>query len=140
MRALTQFQSDENSAARNDNTVLFPNRDSSRRPSKDPRVGCAGIVRWGAKILLGRRNKDPNRGLWVLPGGGVIFGESFEDTLRRELREEAGIEIDIDHFFKVYELIVPPDEHRVIVYLTANYQSGEPFASNDLSDVGFFGS
>lgn len=105
---------------------------------KNPRVGCAGIVRQGDKVLLGRRNKEPNRGLWVLPGGGVGFGETFADTLHRELQEEAGIQIQINGIFNVQELILPPEEHRVIVYLTANYRGGNPIASDDLSEVGFF--
>lgn len=103
-----------------------------------PRIGCAGIVRCGDEVLLGRRNKEPNQGLWVLPGGGVDFGETFAETLKRELAEEAGIEIDVDGVFNVFELINPPDEHRVIVYMHARYRAGEPIASSDLSDVRFF--
>lgn len=105
---------------------------------KNPRIGCAGIVRRGADVLLGKRNKEPNRGLWVLPGGGVDFGETFAETLKRELSEETGIEIDVDGVFNVYELINPPHEHRVIVYMYARYRAGEPIAASDLSDVRFF--
>ncbi|HEX7859108.1 MAG TPA: NUDIX domain-containing protein [Verrucomicrobiae bacterium] len=103
-----------------------------------PRLGCAGVIRRGEGVLLGKRGKEPNRGLWVLPGGGVEFGESFENTLRREIREEAGIEIDIESVFDVYQLINPPYEHRVIVYLLANHRAGEPVPSSDLSEVQFF--
>jgi 8-oxo-dGTP diphosphatase len=105
---------------------------------RDPRLGCAGIVRRGERVLLGKRDKDPGRGLWVLPGGGVAFGETFAETLRREIAEEAGIEIEIDGVFNVFELINPPAEHRVIVYMNARYRSGEPIASSDLSEVRFF--
>jgi 8-oxo-dGTP diphosphatase len=103
-----------------------------------PRLGCAGLIRCGDSVLLGKRNKEPNRGLWVLPGGGVEFCESFTATLQRELLEEAGIQVDVQGVFKVYELINPPSEHRVIVYLNGNYRSGEPIASSDLSEVRFF--
>lgn len=103
-----------------------------------PRLGCAGLIRYGHQVLLGKRNKEPNRGLWVLPGGGVEFGESFATTLQRELLEEAGIEIDVQNVFNVYELINPPGEHRVIVYVNGSYRSGEPIASSDLSEVRFF--
>ena len=75
-----------------------------------PRLGCAGIVRRGDAVLLGLRNKEPNLGMWVLPGGGIEFGEKFADTLRRKLAEEASIEIDVDDeaVFNVYELVNPP--------------------------------
>jgi len=105
---------------------------------RNPRIGCAGIVRRGNEVLLGRREKEPARGLWVLPGGGVDFGETFAETLQREVSEEVGIEIDVEGVFNVFELINPPNEHRVIVYLNARYRSGQPVASSDLSDVRFF--
>src|SRR5208337_2368627 len=38
-------------------------------PEQRPRLGCAGIIKRGVAVLLGKRAKDPNRGLWVLPGG-----------------------------------------------------------------------
>lgn len=112
-----------------------------RQPARrNPRLGCAGIVRRGERVLLGKRDKEPGRGLWVLPGGGVAFGETFAETLQREISEEAGIEIEVDGVFNVFELINAPSEHRVIVYLNARYRSGEPIASSDLSDVRFFDS
>jgi ADP-ribose pyrophosphatase YjhB (NUDIX family) len=94
--------------------------------AKRPRLGCAGIVRRGDEILLGRRDKEPNRGLWVLPGGGVDFGESFAQTLCREMTEEAGIDVDYEGVFGVYEIVNPPNEHRVIVFVNANHRAGEP--------------
>jgi 8-oxo-dGTP diphosphatase len=110
----------------------------SQKKKERPRLGCAGLVRRGEAVLLGKRAKEPNRGLWVLPGGGVEFGERFAETLARELQEEAGIEVEVHEVFKVYELINPPDEHRVIVYMIAEHRSGEPMASSDLTEVRFF--
>jgi 8-oxo-dGTP diphosphatase len=137
MRSLAKFQSNEHSYAQNDNAVVFaPVLNGSGK--KDPRLGCAGIVRRGDDVLLGQRNKEPNRGLWVLPGGGVDFGETLVQTLKRELAEEAGIEVEVDDIFEISELISPPDEHRVIVYMNARYRAGNPVASRDLSDVRFF--
>jgi ADP-ribose pyrophosphatase YjhB (NUDIX family) len=106
-------------------------------PKQRPRLGCAGLILRDGRVLLGKRNKEPNRGLWVLPGGGVEFGESFAQTLERELLEEAGIAVEVRDVFKTYELINLPNEHRVIVYLIAEHRSGEPVASSDLSDVRF---
>jgi ADP-ribose pyrophosphatase YjhB (NUDIX family) len=108
------------------------------QPKPRPRLGCAGLVWRGDQVLMGLRSKEPNRGLWVLPGGGVEFGESFAQTLERELSEEAGIGVKVRDIFKTYELINPPNEHRVIVYLVADHRSGEPIPSSDLSAVRFF--
>jgi 8-oxo-dGTP diphosphatase len=138
MTTLTKIEIGERQFTKNDEVLAFVRAIPAVANGKSPRVGCAGIVRRGDAVLLGRRNKDPNRGMWVLPGGGVGFGETLFDTLHRELHEEAGIEIQVDGFFNVYELITPPDEHRVIIYLTARYRAGNPIASDDLSEVGFF--
>jgi len=116
---------------------LQPASSPSAESKQRPRLGCAGLIRRGDEVLLGKRNKEPNRGLWVLPGGGVEFGESFAKTLERELWEETRIKIDVQGIFKVFELINPPSEHRVIVYVNGNYRSGEPIASSDLSEVRF---
>jgi 8-oxo-dGTP diphosphatase len=138
MRSLAKYQPDESSYAGSDNTVMLAPPLPNGSGKKNPRLGCAGIVRRGDDVLLGRRNKDPNRGLWVLPGGGVNFGESLVQTLKRELAEEAGIDVEVDDVFEVSELINLPDEHRVIFFINARYRGGEPVASSDLSDVRFF--
>jgi 8-oxo-dGTP diphosphatase len=138
MRSLAKFQPDESPYAGSDNADMFTPQLLSGSGRKNPRLGCAGIVRRGDDVLLGQRNKDPNRGLWVLPGGGVDFGESLVQTLKRELAEEAGIDIEVDDLFDISELINLPDEHRVIFYMNARYRGGEPVASSDLSDVRFF--
>jgi len=98
------------------------------------------LILRGDQVLLGKRNKEPNRGLWVLPGGGIEFCETFAQTLKRELLEEAGINVEVRNIFKTYELINPPNEHRVIVYLIADHRSGDPVPSSDLSEVRFFNS
>lgn len=102
-----------------------------------PRLGCAGIISKNDSILMGVRAKEPNKGKWILPGGGVNFGETFAETLQREIYEEASIEISVNEVFKIYQLINKPDEHRVIVYLYAEYKGGDLIPSSDLSEVKF---
>jgi 8-oxo-dGTP diphosphatase len=45
----------------------------------------------GSQVLLMRRNKEPNLGLWVAPGGKIELDESPHDAARRELLEETGL-------------------------------------------------
>ncbi len=46
----------------------------------------------GLKILLIKRGNHPSIGFWALPGGFIELEENLEDTARRELMEETGIE------------------------------------------------
>jgi 8-oxo-dGTP diphosphatase len=103
-----------------------------------PRIGSAVIVRDEAnRILLGRRNKDPQRGSWVLPGGKIHAFESIAEAAARELEEETGLKIEVQGQFRVYEIVNPPDEHRIIIYSWGRARGGIPKASDDLSDVRF---
>jgi 8-oxo-dGTP diphosphatase len=56
------------------------------------RLGVYGILVKDSQILLALKASGPYQGLWDLPGGGVEFGETPEETLTRELREEVALE------------------------------------------------
>src|SRR5690349_12230029 len=103
-----------------------------------PRVGSALIVRDEAnRILLGKRNKDPQRGNWVLPGGKIHAFESIADAAARELEEETGLKVEVQHQFRVYEVINAPQEHRIVIYSWARAVGGDLRASDDISEVKF---
>jgi 8-oxo-dGTP diphosphatase len=108
-------------------------------PEGLPRVGSALLVRDEAnRILLGKRNKDPQRGSWVIPGGKIRAFESIGDAAARELREETGLEVDVQGQFRVYEIINPPGEHRIVIYSWGKVVGGTAKASDDLSELAFF--
>src|ERR1700680_2983236 len=108
-------------------------------PDNFPRVGSALLVRNEAnQILLGKRNKDPQRGSWVIPVGKIHAFESIAEAAARELQEETGLTVRVGSQFKVYEIVSPPNEHRIIIYSWAKVVGGMPKASDDLSEVRFF--
>ena len=72
-------------------------------------VGC--IPEWEDKILLCRRNIEPQKGLWTLPAGFLENGETIADGAIRETREETGATVvdlqpyllfDIVHIQQIY--------------------------------------
>jgi 8-oxo-dGTP diphosphatase len=104
-----------------------------------PRVGSALLVRDEVnRILLGKRNKDPQRGSWIIPGGKIHAFESIAEAAARELREETGLIVDVGDHFNVYEIVNPPNEHRIVIYSWGRVVGGEPKASDDISELRFF--
>ena len=94
-----------------------------------PGVGCAVYVRRDDRVLIGKRGSASHfaAGVWCAPGGKLDLRESWEDCAHREVREEAGIEIDSVKFFGLTNDIYPvEDRHFITIDLIADYLSGEP--------------
>jgi ADP-ribose pyrophosphatase YjhB (NUDIX family) len=70
------------------------------------------------RLLLVRRNKPPRRGHWSLPGGAQHLGETVAEAARREVREEAGLEIDLGVIVATVDLIERDPEQRVRYHYT----------------------
>jgi 8-oxo-dGTP diphosphatase len=94
-----------------------------------PIASVAACVFKDDRILLIQRGTPPSKGQWSVPGGAIELGESFEDTAKRELDEECGVEIEVDDIFDVEDFINRDEDdniqyHYVVTYVTANYISG----------------
>jgi len=57
----------------------------------NPKPAVTAILLRGGKVLLSQRAREPHRGLWDLPGGFLELGETPEEGILRELREETGL-------------------------------------------------
>ncbi|NUM53323.1 MAG: NUDIX hydrolase [Candidatus Hydrogenedentes bacterium] len=93
--------------------------------SPKPRIRVAAIILRGDELLLVRHVKG-GRSYWLLPGGGIEFGEPLAEALKRELREEATIEIAVGDLVIVNDTI-PPDRsrHTINLCFTAHVTRGE---------------
>lgn len=68
--------------------------------NRGPRLAADCIILVGGKVLLIHRRNEPVG--WALPGGFVEYGETVEDAIRREMKEETGLELDQLRQFRVY--------------------------------------
>jgi mutator protein MutT len=87
------------------------------------------IVNDEGRLFLARRGPQAKneRGLWEFPGGSVEFGERLADALRREMREEYGIEIEVSELLDVVDHILPDEgQHWVSPTFICTIVAGEP--------------
>ena len=105
-----------------------------------PIASVAACVFKGDRVLLIKRARQPSQGLWSVPGGAIELGETIRDAVKRELREECGIEIEVDRVINTVDLILPDEKgriwfHYVVTYLLARYISGEACPGSDALEV-----
>lgn len=81
------------------------------------RVRVCGICVDDEKILMVNHHSLNKSGdFWAPPGGGMDFGESAEETLKREFLEETGLKVEIDKFLFVHEYLSPPLHAIELIY------------------------
>lgn len=112
----------------------------NREYPERPIASVAACVFKGNRILVIKRATPPSQGLWSIPGGMVELGETIQDTAKREIQEECGIEIDVGEVFHVANLVLPDEKglvryHYVVTYILADYVSGKIRPGSDALDI-----
>ncbi len=82
------------------------------------------VVNKENKILLVRHKKG-NQRYWVLPGGRLEYGETFEECAIRELKEETGLDVEVERFLFLSEALAPDrSRHIVNIFIKAKVVGG----------------
>jgi mutator protein MutT len=97
-------------------------------------VAAAIPVTPAGEIILMRRALDPGKDLWTFPGGFVDLGESVQQAVHREVKEELGIAIELGRLVGVYSR---PDSRIVLIVFAAN-TTEQPSALDEASEVATF--
>jgi len=101
-----------------------------------PALAVDGIVPYEGGIVLIRRGREPFKGRLALPGGFVECGETVEEAVVREVREETGLRVRPERLVGVYS---DPDRdprgHVVSVCFLCRVEGGELRAGSDAADV-----
>jgi 8-oxo-dGTP diphosphatase len=89
------------------------------------RVRVCGLCIENDKVLLvNHHSLNLEQDFWGPPGGGMEFGTSAEDNLKREFYEETGISIEVEKFLFVHEYLKPP-LHAIELIFKVNKVGGE---------------
>jgi ADP-ribose pyrophosphatase YjhB (NUDIX family) len=96
-----------------------------------------GLLERDGRVLLGRRAIEPRLGMWDIPGGFLEEGEEPLDGLRRELREETGLEVEPVEWLGAY--LDPYDDHWVLGLSWLVRGEGVPQAADDVAELAWFG-
>jgi len=115
----------------------------TRTYPQTPVCAVGAIVFRGDAVLLIQRGKPPAQGKWSIPGGAVRLGETLEDAVIRELREEVEMEVKPLWVGKVIDRIYADSEgkiayHYVIIDYVCEAGAGRPRPGSDASDARFF--
>lgn len=86
------------------------------------------------RLLMVKRGQGANAGLWSVPGGKVAYGESLQEALAREVREETSLEVKVGDPVWTGESIgpgSPPEWHFVLIDFQARVVGGQLQAGDD---------
>lgn len=91
-------------------------------------------------ILLTKRNIEPGKGMWHLPGGTILLGESFEDAAIRIALAETNLDIDELELLSVIEFNQPDNlfHHAISIVFYVGAFEGDARPNDQATEVEFF--
>jgi ADP-ribose pyrophosphatase YjhB (NUDIX family) len=104
-----------------------------------PLVGVGGVVVRRGRVLLIRRGNEPLKGAWSIPGGLLELGEELAEGVRRELKEETGVDTEpleiLDVFDRIFRDGPRVRYHYVIVDYACRWKRGRLRPASDVLDA-----
>lgn len=106
--------------------------------SQSPKITVDGVLFKDDKILLVQRKYPPFQGMWALPGGFVEYGETTENAIVREIKEETGLETIIQSLLGVYsDPNRDPRGHTISVVYILEKKKGVVTSGDDAAKARF---
>ncbi|MBF26542.1 MAG: hypothetical protein CMA98_01940 [Euryarchaeota archaeon] len=107
------------------------------RPIKTD-LGVAACLIEKNKILLVKEAKGPQKSLWGLPKGSVDDGELPQLAIKRELREECGIDADIRGLVGIRECLIKQTPAIFLAYLVDSKNPIVNICNDEIADYGWY--
>jgi 8-oxo-dGTP diphosphatase len=114
--------------------------ESARTYPTRPYLAVSAAIFRDGRVLIVRRARPPARGLYTLPGGGVELGETLEQAVIREIREETALDIEPVGLVGYRQAIARDDagrveRHFVILPFAARFIGGAVSLNEELAEA-----
>lgn len=114
--------------------------DSARTYPTRPYLAVSAAIFRDGRVLIVRRTRSPAHGLYTLPGGGVELGETLEQAVVREVREETALAVEPVELVGFRQAIALDaagrvERHFVILPFAARYLGGEISLNEELDEA-----
>jgi 8-oxo-dGTP diphosphatase len=105
-----------------------------------PIVGIGVVIVRDCKIALIKRGNEPSKGKWTIPGGLVELGESVEEAVIREAKEETCLDVEEPQLIDVVGNVDLDEDdkvkyHYVIIDYLVHVKSGNIQAASDAAEL-----
>jgi mutator protein MutT len=113
---------------------------SSRAYPDRPFVGVGAVIVDKGHVVLIKRRYEPLAGQWSLPGGAVDVGETLEECVAREMKEETGLDVEVGPVIEVFDRITRDPAgrvqwHYVLVDYLCRPRAGSLQAGSDVDEA-----
>jgi ADP-ribose pyrophosphatase YjhB (NUDIX family) len=112
----------------------------AREYPEHPVVGVGAVIVRDGRALIVKRAHEPRNGEWSLPGGLLELGESLQDAVRREIKEETTLDVTIGPIIETFDRVHHDDQgriryHFVIIDFVCWAEGGEAVPGSDADGV-----
>ena len=116
------------------------NDERSRTYPTRPYLAVSAAIFRNGRVLIVRRARPPANGLYTLPGGGVELGETLEEAVIREVREETALDVEPVALAGYRQAITRDaaggvERHFVILPFAARWIAGEVALNEELGEA-----
>ena len=106
-----------------------------------PRVVVEAVIRDGDRVLLVKPTRGYNKDYWTLPGGFLVYSETPEEAVEREVEEEIGVNPDVTQLLNVYSASGDENSYQwIIFYFAAEIPegSGKVAPNHEIKQLSWF--
>jgi 8-oxo-dGTP diphosphatase len=120
--------------------TLMSDRDGARTYPTRPYLAVSAAIFRDGQVLIVRRARPPAHGLYTLPGGGVELGETLQEAVIREVREETALTVEPVDLVGFRQAVGRDgngqvERHFVILPFAARYISGDIALNEELAEA-----